>query len=86
MISKKACKEFKNIAREGLRDKVEKIISVIEEDPYRDCHSFEKLTGNLKGKYSRRINIKHRLVYQVDEELKQVKILSIWTHYETAHN
>jgi Txe/YoeB family toxin of toxin-antitoxin system len=82
VISRRACKEFKNIVRAGLRDKLEQLFVTLRKDPYKQTNSFKKLEGELSGKYSRRINIKHRLIYQIDERNKTVQILSMWTHYE----
>ena len=62
--------------------KLYELFEILEGNPYQTPPSYEKLTGDLDGKYSRRINIKHRLVYEVDEEKKQVKVLSLWSHYE----
>ena len=62
--------------------KAKKLIDVIRENPFQNPPPYEKLTGDLSGTYSRRINIQHRLVYQVDDAEKTVKILSMWTHYE----
>ncbi len=66
----------------SLKNKVDNLLKVLEENPYKSPPSYEKLVGNYKGLYSRRINIKHRLVYSVDEENKVVKIISMWTYYE----
>ena len=65
-----------------LKAKVYELFEVLEENPFKYPPAYEKLTGDLEGKYSRRINIKHRLVYEVDEDKKIVKILSLWSHYE----
>jgi Txe/YoeB family toxin of toxin-antitoxin system len=66
----------------GLKSKAQVLISIIEQDPYTTPPSFEKLIGDLSGAYSRRINIQHRLVYQVYEDDKIVKVLRLWSHYE----
>ena len=63
--------------------KAKKLINIIKENPYQNPPPYEKLTGDLKDYYSRRINIQHRLVYQVIEKEKTVRILSMWTHYES---
>lgn len=63
--------------------KAKKLIDIIKENPYQNPPPYEKLTGDLKDYYSRRINIQHRLVYQVIEKEKTVRILSMWTHYES---
>lgn len=66
----------------GLEEKARKLISLISEDPYKNPPPYEALVGDLKGLYSRRINVQHRLVYQVFEEEKIVKIIAMWTHYQ----
>lgn len=81
-LTKRALKDAKKISNAGLKEKVDKLIKIIKINPYENPPSYEKLTGDLAGMYSRRINIKHRLVYQVDEEKKRVKILMMWSHYE----
>lgn len=77
-----AKKDISHLKAARLDKKAKDLIDVLREDPFRSPPSFEKLVGDLKGLYSRRINIKHRLVYQVFEEEKVVRILSMWTHYE----
>lgn len=77
-----AKKDAKKIASSGLKPKVEKLFQVIEEDPFTKYPPYEKLTGDLKGTFSRRINIKHRLAYQVYMKEKKVKVIRMWTHYE----
>ncbi len=81
-LTKRALKDAKKISRSGLKSKVEKLIEILRTNPYQNPLSYEKLTGDLAGMYSRRINIQHRLVYEVDEENKRVKILMMWSHYE----
>jgi Txe/YoeB family toxin of toxin-antitoxin system len=81
-LTKRALKDAKKISRSGLKDKVDKLINILKTNPYQNPPSYEKLTGDLSGMYSRRINIQHRLVYEVDEEKKRVKILMMWSHYE----
>ena len=66
----------------GLRTNVERLLHVLREDPYRSPPPFEKLVGDLTGAFSRRINIQHRLVYQVLDRERVVKVLRMWTHYE----
>ncbi|WP_017295331.1 Txe/YoeB family addiction module toxin [Geminocystis herdmanii] len=73
---------LKKINNSGLKNKVEKLIGILKVNPYKNPPSYEKLTGDLEGMYSRRINLQHRLVYEVDNEKKRVKILMMWTHYE----
>ena len=77
-----ALKDAKKISASNLRPKVELLLAVLENDPFQTPPPFEKLKGDLAGAYSRRINIQHRLVYQVVKEHKAVKILRMWTHYE----
>ena len=77
-----AQKDAKKISRSGLRPKVETLLEVLKKDPYQTPPPYEKLIGDLAGAYSRRINIQHRLVYQVMEKKKIVKIIRMWTHYE----
>jgi len=77
-----AQKDAKKISRSGLRSKVETLLEVLKKDPHQTPPPYEKLIGDLAGAYSRRINILHRLVYQVMEKKKIVKIIRMWTHYE----
>lgn len=79
--TKQVCSDSKKIERAGLKPKLEKLLNIIAEDPYTTPPNFEKLLG-LHNVYSRRINIKHRLVYEVIAELNTVKIISIWGHYD----
>ena len=82
VFTKQAQKDAKKIAASGLRSKVEHLLGLLEEDPLQSPPHFEKLVGDLSGAYSRRINIQHRLVYQLLEKEKIVKVLRMWTHYE----
>jgi toxin YoeB len=82
VFSKDAQKDAVKIARSGLRPRVEALLAVLREDPFRNPPRFEKLVGDLDGAYSRRVNLQHRLVYQVDVEVHTVKVLRMWTHYE----
>ena len=66
----------------ALRANVDRLLEILSNDPFQNPPPYEKLTGDLKGMYSRRINIKHRLVYEVDEQQKIIRIISMWTHYE----
>ncbi len=79
---KQAQKDAKKIAATGLKGKAEKILDILAENPYQTPPPYEKLVGDLSGAYSRRINIQHRLVYQVLEEIRTVKVIRMWTHYE----
>ena len=77
-----ALKDAKKISRSGLRNKAEKILTLLEDNPFQSIPPYEKLLGDLYGAYSRRINIQHRMVYQVYEKERIVKIIRMWTHYE----
>ncbi len=82
VFTKQAQKDAKKIASSGLRSKVEQLLGLLKEDPLQSPLNFEKLMGDLSGAYSRRINIQHRIVYQLLEKEKIVKVLRMWTHYE----
>jgi Txe/YoeB family toxin of toxin-antitoxin system len=82
VFTKQARKDAKKLASAGLRQKTETLLDILRENPYRTPPPFEKLIGDLAGAYSRRINIQHRLVYQIIDELNVVKVLRMWTHYE----
>jgi Txe/YoeB family toxin of toxin-antitoxin system len=77
-----AQKDARKIASSGLRPKVESLLEILRNDPFQKYPPYEKLVGDLSGAYSRRINMQHRLVYQVLERDRAVKILRMWTHYE----
>ena len=80
--TKQAQKDARKLASSGLKSKAQELLQIIEQDPYQKPPPYEKLIGDLAGAYSRRINIQHRLVYQVLEEDNVVKVLRLWTHYE----
>jgi len=82
LYTKQAQKDAKRLASAGLKDKAETLLDVLAEDPLKSPPPFEKLVGDLRGAYSRRINIQHRLVYQVLEDDRVVKVLRMWTHYD----
>lgn len=82
LFTKHALKDAKRLKEAGLKPKAEELLKVIEQDPFQAPPRYEKLIGNLAGAYSRRINIQHRLVYQVLQEERIVKVLRMWTHYE----
>lgn len=82
VYTKQAQKDAKKLASSGLKPKAQELLALIAEDPYRKPPPFEKLIGDLVGAYSRRINIQHRLVYQVLENERVVKVLRLWSHYE----
>jgi toxin YoeB len=80
--TKQAQKDARKLASSGLKNKAQELLSIIEADPYQTPPPYEKLVGDLAGAYSRRINIQHRLVYQVLEKEKSIKVLRSWSHYE----
>lgn len=80
--TKQAKKDARKLASSGLKNKAQELLKIIEQDPYQNPPPYEKLVGDLSGAYSRRINILHRLVYQVLEKEKSVKVLRLWSHYE----
>ncbi len=82
VYTKQAQKDAKKLASSGLKPKAQELLTLIAEDPYRKPPPFEKLIGDIAGAYSRRINIQHRLVYQVLEDEQVVKVLRLWSHYE----
>lgn len=82
VYTSQARKDAKKLAGSGLKGKASELLDILEEDPYRSPPPFEKLMGDLSGAISRRINIQHRLVYQVLEEEKVVKVIRMGTHYE----
>lgn len=82
VYTRQAQRDPKKLAASGLRPKAEVLLEVLAKDPFRDPPPFEKLVGDLAGAYSRRINIHHRLVYQVLTEMRTVKVIRMWTHYE----
>lgn len=82
VYTKQAQKDSKKLSSAGLRSKAEELLAVLEKNPFQNPPPFEKLVGDLAGAYSRRINIHHRLVYQVIKNEKIVKVIRMWTHYE----
>jgi Txe/YoeB family toxin of toxin-antitoxin system len=82
IFTKHAQKDAKKISSSGLRDNVERLLAIIVDNPLQNPPPYEKLLGDLSGAFSRRINIQHRLVYQVLSDTKTVKIIRMWTHYE----
>ncbi len=80
--TKQAQKDAKRITSSGLKGSAQKLLQILTEDPYQNPPPYEKLIGDLAGAYSRRLNIQHRLVYQVYDQERSVKILRMWTHYE----
>lgn len=81
-FTKQAQKDAKKVTSAGLKPKTQELLEIIRKDPFGNPPPFEKLIGDLSGAYSRRINIQHRLVYQVLEKERAVKVLRLWTHYE----
>jgi len=82
LYTKQARKDAKKLMAAGLRPNAQELLDVLAADPFQSPPPFEKLVGDLSGAYSRRINIQHRLVYQVLAEERAVKVLRMWTHYE----
>lgn len=82
LFSKEALKDAGKLKHSNLDKKCQKLIMLLEQDPFTTIPPYEKLLGDLRGYYSRRINIQHRLVYEVDITQKLIKILRMWTHYE----
>ena len=82
LYTKQAQKDAKKLSAAGLKKKAQLLLDVIKENPYQNPPPYEKPVGDLSGAYSRRINIQHRLVYQVYEQEHVIKIIRLWTHYE----
>lgn len=82
VFTRQAKKDAKKLSGAGLREKAEELLRIVGENPFQTPPPYEKLVGDLAGAYSRRINIQHRLIYQVLEGEKTVKVLRLWTHYE----
>ena len=82
VFTKQAQKDAKKLRASGLKPQAERLLVILAESPFQNPPPFEKLVGDLSGAYSRRINIQHRLVYQVLDNVKTVKVIRMWTHYE----
>ena len=82
VCTKQAQKDAKKIARSGLRPQASRLLDILMDDPYQNPPPYEKLVGDLSEAFSRRINIQHRLIYQVLDDIKTVKVIRMWTHYE----
>jgi len=82
LYAKQALKDAKKLSGSGLRPKAEQLLAILERDPFQNPPPYEKLVGDLAGAYSRRINIQHRIVYEVFAQKKMVRVLRMWTHYE----
>lgn len=82
VYTRQAQKDAEKLAAAGLQPKAEALLAILAENPYQTPPTFEKLVGDLSGAYSRRISLQHRLVYQVLDDAKTVKVLRMWTHYQ----
>ena len=82
VFTKQAQKDAKKIARSGLKPQASKLLEILQDNPHQYPPPYEKLVGDLTGTFSRRINIQHRLIYQVLDDMKTVKVIRMWTHYE----
>ncbi|MBA7701606.1 hypothetical protein ES703_110346 [subsurface metagenome] len=82
VFTKQAKKDAKKLSHSGLKPQAERLLDILREDPYQTSPSYEKLVGDLAGACSRRINIQHRIIYQILDDVKTVKIIRMWTHYE----
>jgi len=82
VFTKQAQKDAKKIARSGLKQQTSKLLEILKNDPYQKPPPYEKVVGDLTGAFSRRISIQHRLIYQVLDDIKTVKVICMWTHYE----
>ena len=82
VYTKQAQKDAKKLASSGQKSKAKKLLDIIQNDPYQNPPPYEKLVGDLSGAYSRRINIQHRIVYQIYEKEHIIKVIRLWTHYE----
>lgn len=82
VYTKQAQKDAKKLKSAGLKERALKILEIIQSNPFQNPPSFKKLVGDLSGAYSRRINIHHRIVYQIYEDIKTIKVIRMWTHYE----
>ncbi|MGE3723955.1 MAG: Txe/YoeB family addiction module toxin [Candidatus Sericytochromatia bacterium] len=82
VFTRQAQKDAKKLAKAGFKPQASRLLAVLHTNPYQNPPPYEKLVGDLAGAYSRRINIQHRLVYQVLEESQTVKVIRLWTHYE----
>jgi len=82
IYTKQAQKDARKIASKGLKNKAQDLLNILKENPFQNPPPYEKLVGNITGAYSRRINIQHRLVYQIYKKENTVKVIRLWTHYE----
>ena len=81
-FTKYAQKDALRLKKSGLKEKTQQLLEVLQENPWKNPPPYEKLVGDLKGLYSRRINIQHRLIYEVYEDKKKIRVLRMWSHYE----
>ena len=82
VYTNQAKRDAKKLSRSGLKPQAQKLLDILKDNPYQNPPSYEQLVGDLAGAYSRRINIQHRLVYQVLEDIQTVKVIRMWSHYE----
>lgn len=82
VFTEQAQKDAKKIAQSGLKAQTSKLLDIIRKNPYQNPPAYEKLVGDLFGAFSRRINIQHRLIYQILDDIKTVKVIRMWTHYK----
>ena len=82
VFTKQAKKDAKKITQSGLKPQTSRLLDLLREDPYRNPPPYEKLVGDLSGACSRRINIQHRLIYQILDDIQTVKVIRMWTHYD----
>ena len=82
VYTKQAKKDAKRLSHSGLKPQAERLLDILREDPYRTLPPYERLVGDLAGTCSRRINVQHRIVYQILDDIKTVKVIRMWTHYK----
>ncbi len=82
VFTRQAQKDAKKLAQSGLKSQAERLLKILREDPHRSPPRYERLVGDLSGACSRRINIQHRLVYQILDDIHTVKVIRMWTHYK----
>jgi Txe/YoeB family toxin of toxin-antitoxin system len=82
IYTKQVQKDARKLASGGLKERAEKLLKILEKDPFANPPPYEKLVGDLAGAYSRRVNIQHRLVYEIIESSRTIKVIRLWTHYE----
>ena len=82
VFTRQAQKDAKKIAQSGLKAQTSRLLDILKKNPYQTAPAYEKLLGDLSGAFSRRITIQHRLIYQVLDDVKTVKVIRMWTHYE----